>query len=193
MEERYYTAVPSILDTLAAHLAADHPVPPADGKMRAAVAAIVDADARVLLMRRTERVGDPWSGHVALPGGRYEPGDGDLFETAIRETREELDVDLRAARALGRLPALHPMSSGKHGIEVTPFAFGIDTAISPRLGSEAAAVFWLPLPLAGSGALDGSYEYPPAGMTFPCWSYDGFTIWGLTLRILSQLLDAGRA
>jgi 8-oxo-dGTP pyrophosphatase MutT (NUDIX family) len=181
--------VASITELLAAHLAHDRPRPPDDGAMRAAVAAIVDADARVLLMRRTERVGDPWSGHVALPGGRYEPRDVDLFETAIRETREELDIDLRDVRALGHLPPLHPMSSGKHGIEVTPFAFAIDAAVAPRLGSEAAAVFWLPLRLAGSGALDGSYEYPPAGMTFPCWSYEGFTIWGLTRRILSQLLE----
>ena len=50
-------------------------------------------------------------------------------------------------------------------------------------------MFWLPLPLAGSGALDGSYDYPPAGMTFPCWSYEGFTIWGLTRRILQQLIE----
>jgi 8-oxo-dGTP pyrophosphatase MutT (NUDIX family) len=185
--------VASIIEMLATHLAHDRAVPPDDGKMRAAVAAIVDADARVLLMRRTERTGDPWSGHVALPGGRYEARDGDLFETAIRETREELDIELRGARPLGHLPPLHPMSSGKHGIEVTPFAFAVDAAVSPRLGSEAAAVFWLPLPLAGSGALDGTYEYPPAGMSFPCWSYEGFTIWGLTRRILSQLLDTSRA
>ncbi len=93
---------------------------------------------------------------------------------------------------LGQLPVLHPLSSGKHGIEVTPFAFAADGPLSPKPGAEAASVFWLPLPLAASGALDGSYEYAPAGMTFPSWSYDGYTIWGLTLRILSSVLDLAR-
>jgi hypothetical protein len=64
---------------------------PAPG--RAAVAIVlrdVEDGPQVLLIRRAEHVGDPWSGHMAFPGGREDPEDESLLATAIRETREEL-------------------------------------------------------------------------------------------------------
>ncbi len=159
---------------------------PADAQRRAAVAAIIE-DGRVLLMVRAARDGDPWSGHISLPGGGYQPSDIDLLTTAMRETREEIGVDLAAARIVGNLPPLHPRSSGGTGIEVTPFVFVPSAPVIPQLGPEAVGTFWLPLALAASGALDGSYSLRPE-MTFPCWTFEGHTIWGMTWRILVDLL-----
>lgn len=163
---------------------------PSDGQRRAAVAAII-ADARVLLMVRAVREGDPWSGHISLPGGGYHASDGGLLTTAIRETREEIGVDLTSARIIGNLPVLHPRASGPIGIEVTPFVFVPTQPVVPELGAEAVATFWLPLELAASGALDGSHSFRP-GMSFPCWTYEGRTIWGMTWRILVDLLERAR-
>jgi 8-oxo-dGTP pyrophosphatase MutT (NUDIX family) len=165
--------------------------PPADGRRRAAVAALLHDEppgARVLLMKRIERAGDPWSGHISLPGGGYDARDADLLATAIRETQEELGVDLAGARLLGNLPALSPLSSGPHGIEVTPFVFVTPAAVEPRPGPEAERAFWLPLELAASGAIDDVYIYPGTTRTFPSWRYGGDVIWGLTWRILGDLL-----
>ena len=143
-------------------------------------------------MKRAERDGDPWSGHISLPGGGYQADDADLLATAIRETHEELGIDLRGARLLGSLSPLHPRTSGPAGIEVTPFVFHTPMALEPVCGPEALAAFWLPLELARSGALDSSFEYPTAGMKFPAWSYEGYVIWGLTWRILGDLLSVGK-
>lgn len=147
---------------------------------------------RVLLMKRVEREGDPWSGHISLPGGGYHAEDGDLLATAIRETQEELGIDLTGARLLGNLNALHPRTSGPAGIEVTPFVFHTSHALEPVCGPEALAAFWLPLDLAASGAIDTQYTYAPTSMTFPAWTYEGHVIWGLTWRILGDLLALGR-
>ncbi len=192
--------------------------PPADGQRRAAVAALLhhgEHGLAVLLMKRAERTGDPWSGQVSLPGGRHEPDDPDLHTTAVREAEEELALGLTTgARYLGRLAALHPRSGGPAGMEVTPFVFVTDAPPTPRLGAEAAAAFWLPIPLVLAGSLDGTYDWPneasgarlrsdaiarqpvgpgpPAPMRFPCWQWQGFTIWGLTMRIVGELLAAGR-
>lgn len=180
------------IDELAGRLIAGpaDPVPP-DGRRRAAVAALFHEDhdgPHVLLMRRVERARDPWSGHVSLPGGRHEPGDVDLRATAIRETAEELAVDLVGARYLGRKPALHPHSAGPDGIEVTPFVFVADARPVVTPGPEAQAAFWLPVGAAVSGALDGTYEYPgPPPMRFPCWRHQGHVVWGLTMSILVDL------
>src|SRR5262245_36247166 len=99
------------------------------GDRRAAVAVLLRLDdtapPQVLLMQRTVRDDDPWSGHVSFPGGRFHPDDGELVETAIRETREELAIDLkRDARLLGAMPAIQAMGRGKIvPMTVWPFVF----------------------------------------------------------------------
>jgi 8-oxo-dGTP pyrophosphatase MutT (NUDIX family) len=99
------------LTALAARLARGEATEDAGASGRqAAVAAVLRAppdggDAEILLMRRAERHGDPWSGHMAFPGGRREEGDATLLDTAIREAREEVGLDLRAhGTLLARLP-----------------------------------------------------------------------------------------
>jgi 8-oxo-dGTP pyrophosphatase MutT (NUDIX family) len=123
-----------------------------------------------------------------LPGGGYSPRDTDLLTTAIRETQEELGIDLTSARMLGHLPALSPMSSGPAAIEVLPFVFASEHAVEACCGPEAESAFWLPLALAASGAIASTYTYPGTSRTFPSWSYEGHVIWGLTYRIVSELL-----
>ena len=165
--------------------------PPNDGRRCAAVAAVLHdepAGPRVLLMKRTERLGDPWSGHISLPGGRYDQRDEDLLATAIRETREELGIELAGARLLGNLPTLSPLSAGPNGMEVTPFVFATQEPVEPHVSAEAAAAFWLPIETAMSGALDDLYTYPGTDRQFPSWRFEGHVIWGLTFRILAELL-----
>lgn len=180
--------VSQLIDTLADRVSLAALRPAADGQRRAAVAVVLH-DERVLLMKRAERVGDPWSGHISLPGGGYQAEDGDLRVTAMRETQEELGIELDGARVLGNLAPLHPLSSGPTGIEVTPYIFAIHAAVEPVCGPEALAAFWLPLSLAASGTLDSTYTHPRIPTAFPAWSYEGHVIWGLTRRILDLVLE----
>ena len=179
------------IERLIARVALRDTCPPDDGRRRAAVAAVLH-EGRVLLMKRTTRTGDPWSGHISLPGGGYHAEDRDLLTTAVRETREELAIDLAGARLLGALATLSPMSAGPHGIEVTPFIFLTEQPLEPQPGPEAESAFWLPLELAASGALDDTYTYPGTDRRFPAWAYESHVIWGLTYRILGELLELTR-
>jgi 8-oxo-dGTP pyrophosphatase MutT (NUDIX family) len=172
-------------------------VPPADGQRRAAVAAVLHdepAGPRVLLMKRAERAGDPWSGHISLPGGGYQADDPDLLATAIRETHEELGIVLGPEQLVGSLSPLAPRAAGPTLIEVSPFVFRTRVALDPICGPEALSAFWLPLDLAISGALDSSYTYTrgTSTLTFPSWSYEGHVIWGMTRRILDDLVSLAR-
>ena len=181
---RERASAPALLPPLAAD----------DGVRRAAVAALIhDAPSpRVLLMQRIERAGDPWSGHISLPGGGFHTEDGGLLTTAIRETREELGIELSIDQLLGNLPPLGPRSAGPTPIEVTPFVFRCAEVPDVICGPEAVTAFWLPLDVAISGALDATYTYPGSQMTFPSWSYEGHVIWGMTRRILDDLIAAAR-
>ncbi len=182
-----------LIRALAARISLGDVRPAADTQRRAAVSVVLhdEPSPRVLLMKRAERDGDPWSGHISLPGGGYQPSDVDLRVTAIRETQEELGIELDGACLLGNLAPLQP-SSGSRSIEITPFVFVTRAALEPVCGPEAVAAFWLPLDQAASGALDSTYIYPASQHAFPSWSYEGHVIWGLTWRILGLVLELGR-
>jgi 8-oxo-dGTP pyrophosphatase MutT (NUDIX family) len=185
-----------LLDELTRRLAtsARAPVPAADAGRCAAVAVVVEGshNPRVLLMKRVERADDPWSGHIALPGGGFDRGDGDLLETAIRETREELGIALSRNELLGSLAPLAPRTSGPNGIQVTPFVFAPSSPVEAVCGPEAELAFWLPLGPAIAGDLDDHFIYPNTQTAFPAWRYDGHLVWGLTRRILDDLLALAR-
>ncbi len=163
--------------------------------LRTAVAVLLRFDRGmpdVLLMKRAERADDRWSGHISLPGGRESPADADLLATAMRETDEELGVDLGAgARLIGRLQPLRAMAGGVVlPMVIAPFVFVETRPVTIALGHEAQEAFWLPLDLAASGAISGEYPYVlgPETRQLPCWQYQGHVVWGLTYRMIDDLL-----
>lgn len=177
-----------------------HPVDrPAELSPQAAVAVVLrrcEAGGRhILLIQRSERPSDPWSGQVALPGGRLEAADRDPLAAAVRETNEEVGVDLGcAAVLLGQLPDVPVYKHGRLSARpVRPYVFGLDTMPELRLEeTEVAAAFWAPVELLQSGEADDTTLWqPPAGgepLALPCWRVEGFTIWGMTYRVVASLL-----
>jgi len=128
---------------------------------------------------------------TAIVTARPLAGDDRLAEEVVLKGRELWRSN--APRFLGQLPPLHPRTSGPNGIEVTPFVFLTEVTVEATCGPEALAAFWLPLETAAAGAFDSTYTYPDSGMTFPSWTYDGHVIWGLTWRILGDVLAVGRS
>ena len=157
----------------------------------AAVAVILAPDPDgVLLIRRAERDGDPWSGHFGLPGGRRDPGDPDLLATSLRETVEEVGYVLTQDALLGHLDDVWPRSPLPRRIVVRPYVFAISERPHPILSDEVAETFWVPLAeLAAPGVYrDTIIRLRGESRPFPAYHLQQGIIWGLTERILTQLL-----
>jgi len=171
-------------------------------RQHAAVAAILrvrDAGLELLLVRRAERAGDPWSGHVALPGGLEEPKDWSLEVTAQRETKEEIGLDLEeGARLLGRMST--EVSKTKRGmglLAIHPIVFVLEAPADPVFvpSAEIQRAFWIPIEEIVSGRLDAIRPWRAFGveLQMPAWNWDGEIVWGITHRIVSRLIALARA
>ncbi|GAC1514703.1 MAG: CoA pyrophosphatase [Gemmatimonadaceae bacterium] len=165
----------------------------AKGVAWAAVAVVLRAGTpglELLLIRRAEREDDPWSGHVALPGGRWDPMDADLAATAVRETFEETGLDLmRQGRVLGTLDDVRPRTRALPSIVVRPYVAVIGGVANIAPSPEVAAAFWVPLSalrdreswVATPSVPSGAHRWGPA------FVHGDHIVWGLTERILTQL------
>jgi len=164
---------------------------------RAAVAIVVrDAadGAQVLLIRRAEHPGDAWSGHMAFPGGREDPQDENLIATAIRETFEEVGLDLRqAGRLLGQLAPLPAMARGRPvGMTIAPFVFELVADAALRYSDEVVEAIWVPLDPLLQGQLRTTFAVDRDGgerVELPAHDVDGRIVWGLTYRMLDSLFE----
>lgn len=166
----------------------------APGAQPAAVSLVLVEGAQgveLLLIRRAERAGDPWSGQVALPGGRQDPADSDLLATAIREAREETGVDLRSAERLGVLDDLAPVTPTLPRVLVRPFVFALPQRPELVTNEEVQRAFWVPLArLVHPGTRrDVTRVVRGVERTFPAYVVDDEVIWGMTERILTPLIN----
>ncbi len=147
----------------------------------------------VLLIRRAEAEGDPWSGHMALPGGRRDATDRDLLHTAIRETREETAVPLSdMGLPLGHLAPVTPATRRLPPIVIFPYVFGVPAGTAARAASrEVDEVLWTPLETLMRPDVIDTVEIPTGDTVrvFPCFRLGERIVWGLTFRILSGFLD----
>ncbi|MDQ3000058.1 MAG: CoA pyrophosphatase [Fibrobacterota bacterium] len=179
-------------------MASTHPPPfPLPSNPQAAVALIrtCGPDPEFLLLKRATNPQDPWSGHFALPGGRWEKGDKDLLDTCVRETFEECGIILEAGHLVRTLPMA--VAGGHIGrpIGVAPFLFEIPDKPPVSLADEEIAEFhWLPqsylLDPANRHRAAMSLSHPDG--EFPCIRVgaEGGAIWGFTYGVLESLWES---
>jgi 8-oxo-dGTP pyrophosphatase MutT (NUDIX family) len=144
----------------------------------------------LLLIRRAERNGDPWSGHMALPGGRREPGDAALLDTAMRETLEELGLRLERSQLIGTLDDVIPRTPVLPPVAVRPFVFSLPTRPILVPNEEVAAAAWVSLDhlLDPTTYHTARIDVRGAPREMPAYRFEDTIVWGMTERILTGLL-----
>lgn len=183
------------LNLLADQLRARLPVRATEdpGTPRAAVAAVFRPGPDLLFIQRSERQGDPWSGHMAFPGGRASPEDPSGRHTAERECLEEVGLDLGVhGEVIGQLDELAApvRRSSRPPLVIETWVYGLAHDPVLRPNHEVARVFWFSLERLRAGEGRGTllYDYEGTTLELPCVRLDGTLIWGLTLRLVDDLL-----
>jgi len=179
-------------------------IPREKDRVHAAVALVLRqrpaSPVELLLIKRAEHPKDPWSGHMALPGGRMEDEDPHLLATAVRETREETGVELWRdspnpagdGRFLGLLPRVAPSSRAIPRVAVVPHIFAAEpNAEAHSLSQEVERIRWVTLEaLADPGTHDSiEVDFSDGPRRFPGYRFADDVVWGLTYRILTDFLD----
>ncbi|MBI5244809.1 MAG: CoA pyrophosphatase [Elusimicrobia bacterium] len=157
----------------------------------AAVAIILAPGAggqELLLIHRAERPDDPWSGHMALPGGRREPPDKSLLATAVRETFEETGVRLRPGSLVCVLEDLQPRNRSIPKVVVRPHVFSLKSRPSLRPGEEVAECLWVSVERLKSSAC--RIHVPERKALVDAYLIGPHIVWGITRRILTAFLRA---
>jgi len=159
-----------------------------------AAVAIVRARApeeSILLIRRTERVDDPWSGHWSLPGGRRDPEDPDLLHTALRELAEECAILLTPDQLETALPTTSVGRLLGHRLLVAPFVFSVDAEL-PAIADpeEAVEAIWVPTGVLRDTTRHAVQRVPgmPPDQPFPAIALNGVPLWGFTYKLVTNWL-----
>ena len=165
--------------------------PPNKGLRFASVSIIVRNRQRpsVLLIRRSEHAGDPWSGQVAFPGGKMQAGDRTARDTAVRETLEEVGIDLaRSAEFLGYGEV---MTTHTGTMDVVPSVFELKDSIEVKPNGEVASYSWVELQeiLSSSAKTTFDLSTPGGVVGMPAYIVRDYVVWGLTYRILNRFLE----
>jgi 8-oxo-dGTP pyrophosphatase MutT (NUDIX family) len=163
-----------------------------EGRFEAAVALVLvpeEDGLELLLIKRTEREDDPWSGQIALPGGRIEEEDGDLLDTAIRETFEETAVDLTRGELLGELDDLCTTNPLLPPMLVRPFVFRLEQKQAVTPNEEVSDHFWISLETLLGSRVTEELEVRGYSLTVKGFRFGPNLVWGMTNQILTHFRE----
>lgn len=153
-------------------------------KASAAVALLlnpVHEQITVLFVKRVNNPADPWSGQMALPGGKCELDDQNLKDTVTRETAEETGIDLEGCQFLGVLEAV--TSAPRPDMKILPFVILCEREPAIILNEKELEGFvWISLAdlIQNRGSIDFGFG------EFPAYIVGDTVIWGLTYRIMER-------
>lgn len=144
-------------------------------------------------IRRSEHPLDPWSGHMALPGGRWDPADPHPRAAAERETFEEVGLALGDPHWLGPLSdVLVRLGGDGRRMILSPFVYYLGEEQPPFMPNhEVACAFWIPLAYLWDVANASHMEWEREGkrLLYPAIRFEDSSIWGLTFRVLTLFSD----
>lgn len=153
----------------------------------------IAGELEMLFIQRAAHDRDPWSGHMAFPGGRVDPEDRSPLEAAVRETMEEIGLEIRPESCVAPLREIQASARGSFlSMVVYPFVFEMPPDVILTPNQEVARIVWVPLDLVLDSTRHTTFSHRFENRTaqMRCIEYDGCRIWGMTYRMLENFTEA---
>lgn len=141
---------------------------------------------QILFTKRSSKL-STHSGEVSFPGGMWEEKDSSLFDTAMRESNEEIGLKKNNVMDLGRMNYL----LSRHKVEVNPFVGYLENHQELIGNFEIDEIFDVPVSflLNNNNILYKEFKRNDLRISMPSWVYNGNQIWGLTALITADFLN----
>ncbi|HEY9034640.1 MAG TPA: CoA pyrophosphatase [Pseudomonadales bacterium] len=155
-----------------------------------------DLGPSLLMIERAHAQGDPWSGHMAFPGGKHDSDDAHITETVLREWEEELGIDSRLLQRVGRLSDLlaRPYRLQQKPMVVSPLLLAQHDELHFSPNEEVADILWVPLAhFQPENRQTMLWQRYGRQHELPCYFYQEKRIWGLSLLMIDELLQVANA
>ena len=180
-----------MIDSIKQKLEKLNPSKPTNLKKAGVLIAILNydeyADSPSIIYTQRSSIVSTHSGEVSFPGGMMEDIDTDLYQTALRESHEEMNLDPSIVTRIGRLNYL----ISRYDIEVNPFVAVIDEKPNLEGNSEIEEIFEVPIEflLNKNNMTTQTFQRDNMKLEMPTWYYNDQKIWGLTAMITADLLN----
>ena len=152
----------------------------------ASVLIVIYGGEPAILMTKKSHILKIHAGEIAFPGGKHDPVDNDLLETALREAREEINLSIRNEHVIGQLQPVTTLNS-----KFTIYPFIAIVKRLPRLkdNKEVETILTIPLfPLLKTMSEDKDPDHASIQEMYT-FTFQNHLIWGASARMLKQIYD----
>lgn len=158
-----------------------------DGQSRlAAVLIVIYGSEPTIIMTKRPKTMNLHAGEISFPGGAWKQDDNDLLTTSLRETKEEIDLNLLRRQIIGQL---NPVTTLNSGFTIIPFISVLDEIPKLNPNSEIETILHIPLIPFLSTIEDDPDPSHKSIQEMHTFRYQHHLIWGASARMLKQIIN----
>jgi len=154
-------------------------------KLASVLVVIYGKDPQVVMTKKSEIL-KIHAGEISFPGGKWDEKDEDLLTTALRETKEEIDLEIKPEQIIGQLQPVHTLNSG---FTITPFVAVVDELSNLKHNFEVESILHIPLEPFLKTLDDDPDPNHHSIQEMYIFKFNEHTVWGASARMLKQIVD----
>ncbi len=157
-----------------------------DGTKLASVLVVIYGKEPKILMTKKSEILQIHAGEISFPGGKWEKHDANLLDTALRETKEEINLEISPQLVVGQLKPVRTLNSG---FTITPFVAVVDNLPKLKDNFEVESILHIPLESFLKTLEDDTDPNHHSIQEMYIFKFDEYIVWGASARILKQIAD----
>ncbi|MBM3895837.1 MAG: CoA pyrophosphatase [Thaumarchaeota archaeon] len=158
-----------------------------DGKNKLAsvMIAIYGTEPNIIMTEKSETM-NSHAGEISFPGGKFDKKDNDLLDTALRETKEEIGLEISKNKVIGQLK---PVTTLNSGFKIIPFISILDSVPNLRANHEVKTILHIPMIPFLKTLADDPNPHHKSIQEMHTFTFENKIIWGASARMLKQIVD----